>query len=327
MAVAPSDARNPVQWVSRQIKKLTTGRDPSTPLYEGARELPSHIDLYKDISAHPREAMAEVSNHHMSLYANHGGNEARVDELMSQKYPELWPVYRDDYLPAVKEYADNLQTQRQQSIDNYMTRAEALAEAGGQTFDETTVRQQAGILSAEGAIAAETRSMERTLNIYKDPVTKFVYAQRDLAEKRYELETPYRERDSNPFVFDEDVAEVEANRILSEQGKTALVEDVQSLRAEEKVLGRFEMAQNTLAERVSNALGDERTAYKPDAQVLAEFDALKTEGGLDAVTAEMDRLRVPGRGFGQYLQAREDLERARWEIEYFSDVRRKANPF
>ncbi|PZO86121.1 MAG: hypothetical protein DI626_06855, partial [Micavibrio aeruginosavorus] len=167
--ITPESSLNPLSWINKQINKITSRNQPA-PLYEGYRELDAHLSYYSDKSTHPREAMAEMSNHRNSLYAKFNGDDTRVDAELSKRYPELWPAYRDEMIPKIAETAQKIINNREHDIDTYVQQMQKRESAAGRPpIDAEQARSAASLSLIDGTHRAEIRKMLTETAFYRYP--------------------------------------------------------------------------------------------------------------------------------------------------------------
>lgn len=310
--------KTPLTWLQKQVMEV------SGPLYEHARELLEHLNLYESDESYAREAMAEISNHHYSLYALYEGNEEKVDEIMSRKYPELWPIYRDEYMPAAQEYSDRLQNTRHEAIDNFMFKRVSMCKLSGEELDETEAARQAGLAAARGTLAKENIKLNEKLNIYKNPIEWYQVADRALQKAKWTMAQDGETVDaSNEFDFDKAASEQRAKDIMESQGFTALINAQEALTQEKKLLQRLEWAYHRQEETYARLEGRE-TSQPWGNIILDRFNELMEQGGFDRVQEEIDYAALPTKAVIDYASAVENLERDRLEMQYREDTNNEA---
>lgn len=324
-----ADAK-PSNWLERQFARIFSS-DSVLDRFKisGRRELLDHLSHYEGLENHIIESFAEIGNTHMYFHAKFEGDKDKIDEAMSAKFSELWPVYRDEFIPSAQKYADNLLANRDAAITKYIGLHSDLNKYKDEDFDETATSERAKILSAQGQISSETLAIQKQISIYRNPVGSYLRAQENLAEARWDLkyESDYKGRQENPFIFDEDNARVEAKAIKEKEGVDGLIARHTALLDERRALQRFQFSKDTYTRGLAEALGED-WHYPSGANILAEFDEIFTNGGLDGIEAECIRLSLPINAVNNYVRERENLEYSRWELQYADDSKAKrANPF
>ena len=85
--------------------------DPRT-LYDGARDLfKDHLVSYEEEDEHAEEALAEMTNHYLSLHAKYENDPARTQKVymgLESTYPDLWQEYQRGVIRAGKKLAEGL---------------------------------------------------------------------------------------------------------------------------------------------------------------------------------------------------------------------------
>jgi hypothetical protein len=101
--------------------------------FEGWKSIQSHLAQYTGEMEHhrPAEALAEVTKGYLHLYKEFDGNEAAVNAALTDKYPKLWPVYRDEFLPSLQQHVAEKFPERF-TAENYEKRQNAFH------FDDAT---------------------------------------------------------------------------------------------------------------------------------------------------------------------------------------------
>ncbi|MFA7276984.1 MAG: hypothetical protein WC043_09310 [Pseudobdellovibrionaceae bacterium] len=70
----------------------------------GNAGLKFHFLFYPD-DAHDEEAIAEMTRYYTQSYIDHAGDAAKIDKHLGHKLPDLWPVFRDEVIPAYSAMA------------------------------------------------------------------------------------------------------------------------------------------------------------------------------------------------------------------------------
>jgi hypothetical protein len=89
-----------VNAVRRAVSTMVSGIKNSPrlhPLIEDTN-LVSHLSSHYSGSDFRTEAFAEVTKDYLTLYKACKADDAQINQAMSDKYPNLWPVYRDQAL-------------------------------------------------------------------------------------------------------------------------------------------------------------------------------------------------------------------------------------
>lgn len=324
--VSQDQIKSPLTWIQKQISEFTS-KGKKAVLYDGARDMDLHLSLYDREESHILEAFAEISNHYLSLYAHHNGNETKVGQVLSRKYPELWGLYRDEFLPAAKKYAADLRANRDEAVDKYVRIKEQIAALAGRPFHHEATVKEARIFSAQGLIHNEIYPAQQDLEVWKDPVAAYIRSKELLAQDKWDLQYEYdQDRRDNPFIFDPKLAKAEAKTILEQQGVSALVARRNQFKEERKQLKGYERISIANEEAMSHAL-DVTVNYPSGPDILSRFETLMEQGGVEAVQQARVKLRVPTRAIIHYIRARERLEEERWDLQYEYGQDRRDNPF
>lgn len=217
-------------------------RGSAEPLYSGAEPLNRHVAKYPTQAERSLEAYAEMSTHHSALHADHGGNQEAINKILEKKYPELWPIYRDEMLPQVRADANELEQARTRKIETYVQNSRELSHETGQAFDEAKVREQAGLSSAAGTIENDNRRMAADTALHRDPVGHYVESQEKLGRERWQREADldlFSTEKEKPFVFDADRTRAEGESIMRSSGKDALIDRVRDADRQHSALVRL----------------------------------------------------------------------------------------
>ena len=129
-------------------------------LYSGERSLEAHLKLPhynkpgSDIQhSHTVESFAEVGNDYTSLYVRlrkQGKSpehiQQQLDTDLGKKHPDLYPLFKNQVLPLVKQEAASRYHARQQKLDGIVEQHARIAAYTGVPFAEATVRQHQSVL-------------------------------------------------------------------------------------------------------------------------------------------------------------------------------------
>lgn len=294
-------------------QRLIPDAGPDAPLYYGHRELLEHLSYYDNEASHSREAFAEMSNHHLNLIAMHEGDEEFVDQLLSKKYPHLWPVYRDEFIPLVNEYADDLLFDEQRFLKDYVASSAKLRELMGRGADQEKDIEEGRRIYVSQRRDDALSGLNELIRKFSDPIGHYVQAKERLQDE-------YNLYDSENYSdqFDFEAAELEAQQLLNENGRDHVVFQAENMINEQKYLARYVAGCERFSHVVRQAFGERRQDLNMP-EILQNFQACFAEGSEDdikAVKAELVKLTMPSKALKSYVSMREQLEEQRWEIQH-----------
>ncbi len=310
LRVEGASKRTPLTWLQQRVAANTSA------LYQESRELLDHLNLYTGDESYAREAMAEISNHHYSLHALYLGDQNKVDSIMNAKYPELWPIYQKDYMPAVEQYSNELQNKRFEAIDGYVAKQKELCQIAGRNFDGDEATWEASLAAARGTLADEDAQLASKLRLYNDPVGWYQNAEQSLLKARWNLAQDHEQNTGMDsfFEFDEKASRAYAQKIMDTQGFDALLDSREEIISQMKLLQRLEWGYRR--QEYTYAQLEERDPETPwGSAVLESFDRLMKDGGAQRVLQEIDYLMLPAREVVNYARSAERLEFARLELQ------------
>lgn len=89
------------------------------------RTLSEHLHSYT-IDGYSKETVAELFAERTMLSWQYPNAPEKIEQILLKKYPEIWPVMRDQYLPEMENLAGETQRKRQQTVDTVVERRAAL---------------------------------------------------------------------------------------------------------------------------------------------------------------------------------------------------------
>lgn len=181
---------------ARHIPLFTQGNEHAPPvmavykdeeIYAGARSLRYHLSLNYEADEKPVEAFAEMYAHYTMLHRQHKGNAAKIDRILSDAYPVLWPPYRDDVLPLIDKTATELWDRMQQTKHAATQCAADIATLRGDALDTALYSKTLRILELEQGLQGlsherETKRRHRTY--HQEPVKAYEMAVKHCDDER-----------------------------------------------------------------------------------------------------------------------------------------------
>jgi hypothetical protein len=132
------------------------------PLYEFEdRSIPQHLGLYKP-EQYSKEAFAEMGRHYIGVWQEHHGDPAAVDRLLGERYPELWDVYKKEFIPKMQGEAQGLIKKRENAIKSIVDNSIELADARGEPM--TAAQAEAIRKKCEGQVTSDLKYQADTIS-------------------------------------------------------------------------------------------------------------------------------------------------------------------
>jgi hypothetical protein len=262
-------------WSSNESSK-------ERPLYANYTKLEKHLALYGPES-HRIESFAEMTAHYSMVYAGNDGNEKKVDKILSEYYPHLWPVYRETAIPNLKKLAEGLVNVRDKAITIYAENARKFFEVLQTPRDDHAIEEKARELSLQGTLYNDMEALKKRTLVYQNPVPYYLRALENIQDKRNDMA-------GVPQPFDYAREEPIAQKRCLNEGKLSLGRESFELERELSVLHRFDHAYDRFLNAI-NFTQDERrdpSSIFSYGSVLKAYDRLKDERGLSVVEASLD---------------------------------------